>query len=307
MNKPEREYLDYLRDVRGYSPHTIDGYGRDIDRFFAYIGKEGALFDQVDRLLIRDFLSEEMARGVGARTLGRRLSSLRGFYAFLEKNGYAQSNPFRLMSAPKKPVRYPKALTLEEVDALFAADAKRTDPLAPRDQAILELMYASGMRASEVVSLKYQQIDFRSRMIRVFGKGKKERLVPFSKTAAEAMLSYWKDVRPSLLEKHRRGGPSDTFFLNAQGGRLTVRGLEFVLDEVQDKTGIHCGLHPHELRHTFATHLLEGGADLRLIQELLGHESLNTTQVYTHVTSEAMKSQYDAFFPRKGDDGGKKG
>jgi integrase/recombinase XerC len=300
MNKPEREYLDYLEKIREYSPHTIESYEGDIDHFFAYIDKEGVLFDKVDRLLIRDYLSTELGRGVGARSCQRRLSALRRFYAYLKTQGYVAVNPFKMVQAPKKPVRYPKALTIEEVEALFSANAKRGDLLAARDQAILELLYASGMRASELVSVKYQQIDFRSRMIRVFGKGKKERLVPFSKTAAVAMLDYWKSLRPRLLAKHKTGDPSDVFFLNDRGSKLTVRGLEFILNAVEAKTGIHLGLHPHELRHTFATHLLENGADLRLIQELLGHASLNTTQVYTHVSSQSMKNQYETYFPRNG-------
>jgi integrase/recombinase XerC len=298
MNKPEQEFLDYLGKQKQYSPHTLDAYRRDIDRFFVYLGEEGTLFDQVDRLLIRDFLSKELARGVSKRSCARRLSSLRGFYAFCSENQYAKNNPFVLVHSPKTPVRYPLALSIEEIDVLFAANAKRTDWLAKRDQAILELLYASGMRASELISLTHRQIDYRSRMIRVFGKGKKERLVPFSKTAAGAMDDYYQHSRPLLLSKHKGGMPSDAFFLDAAGANLSVRGLEYILRQVQAKTGIYYGLHPHELRHTFATHLLENGADLRLIQELLGHESLNTTQIYTHVSPQAMKHQYEAYFPR---------
>jgi tyrosine recombinase XerC len=299
MNKAENEYIVFLRAERGYSPKTIDSYTRDIDLFNAFIEKEGVLFDAVDKVIIRDFLATEMMRGVSNRSCGRRLSALRGYYNFLKDQNYVSKNPFAFVHAPRKPVRYPKALTIEEVNALFLANSKRADFLMLRDQAILELLYASGMRASELINLSGQQIDYASRMIRVFGKGKKERLVPFGETAKIAMQRYFKELRPTLMARHKRGAPTTVFFLDDRGNNLTVRGLEYILKEVEAKTGYNYGLHPHELRHTFATHLLEGGADLRLIQELLGHESLNTTQIYTHVTSKAMKQQYKAFFPRQ--------
>lgn len=299
MNKPEREFLDYLIYQKAYSPHTIDSYQRDLDKFFAFLAQEGTPFDRVDRLLIRDFLSLELQKGVSPRSCARRLSALRGFYSYCVKTRYLSINPFRSAHSPHTPVRYPKALTLEEVTALFNANARRTDPLKERDQAILELLYASGMRASELCGLTNRQIDYRSRMIRVFGKGKKERLVPFSETAKAAMAHYYPTVRNQLLLKNKSPAPVDAYFLSAYGKKLTVRDLEYILLEVQEKTGYHYGLHPHELRHTFATHLLEGGADLRLIQELLGHESLNTTQIYTHVTSRTMKKEYQEHFPRQ--------
>jgi integrase/recombinase XerC len=299
MNKAESEYLDHLRYERLYSPLTIKNYQRDIDRFFAFLQQEGTPFDQVDKLLIRNFLSGEIARGVSARSSSRRLSALRGFYSFCQKKKYVVDNPFKRIHSPKVPIRYPKALSLEEVNALFDANAHREDPLALRDQAILELLYASGMRASELCALTNKQIDYRSRMIRVFGKGKKERLVPFSETASAVMQHYWKELRPTLLGKSHSGGINSAFFLSGDGHNLSIRGLEYVLQEVQEKTGYYYGLHPHELRHTFASHLLEGGADLRLIQELLGHASLNTTQIYTHVSPESMRKEYNKFLPKR--------
>ena len=199
------------------------------------------------------------------------MSALRGFYAFCVKRRYAVYNPASLVHSPKKPIRYPKVLSYEEVVKLFNANSARNDPLKARDQAILELLYASGMRASELCALTIRQIDYRSRMIRVFGKGKKERLVPFSETAHIAMDSYYKNQRDSLLSHRKHPFPNDAFFVSNKGQKLTVRSLEYILLEVQKKTGIYYGLHPHMLRHTFATDLLEGGADLRLIQELLGH------------------------------------
>lgn len=301
MNKPEKEYLDYLKLERNYSPATIDSYRRDIDKFFIFLDKEGSEMAKVDKLLVRDFLSEEMNNKIGARSCARRLSALRGFYRYCLEHEIVEYNPFAYISSPKKPVRYPKALSLEQVNQLFLANAKRDDFLMLRDQAILELLYASGMRASEIVKLVPQQIDYPNRIIRVYGKGNKERMVPFGVTAETAMKRYFKELRPLLLVRNK--GVETAFFVNDRGRKLTVRGLEYILKEVEMKTGYNYGLHPHELRHTFATHLLEGGADLRLIQELLGHASLNTTQIYTHVSQESMRMQYDAAFKRgKGGD-----
>lgn len=299
MNKPEQEYCDYLLHERNYSPETVDSYSRDIDKFFAFIQKEGILFDKADKQTVRNFLTDEIAdQNISHRSCQRRMSSLRSFYDFLIANGYCLYNPFRHVHSPKAEISYPKALYLEEVTTLFDANSKRTDPLAIRDQAILELLYASGLRASELCDLTIRQIDFRSRMIRVFGKGQKDRMAPFSKTAEAAMKKYYADLRPELLAKNHDDLKSDRYFLSSQGRGLTVRGLEYILKQVEVKTGQYCGLHPHELRHTFATHLLENGADLRLIQELLGHSSINTTQVYTHVTQQSLKNQYELYFPR---------
>jgi integrase/recombinase XerC len=251
MNKAEQEYLDYLSYERGYSPKTIDSYQRDIDKFFVFLATNEVTFSDAKKQTVRTWLAEELGKGISARSCQRRMSALRGFYAFAVKRRYVSINPFSMVHAPKKPIRYPKALTLEEVEALFNANSRRTDPLKVRDQAILELLYASGMRASELVNLTYRQIDYRSRMIRVFGKGRKERLVPFSETAQVAMDYYFKNQRDSLLAHRKNPIPVDAFFVSNNGRKLTDRGLEYILEEVQSKTGIYYGLHPHELRHTF--------------------------------------------------------
>ena len=298
MNKPEREYCDHLLMVKNYSEKTVDSYQKDIDIFFDYINNEGVLFDKVDAMIVRNFLMTEISRGISKRSCQRRMSALRGFYDFMIKKGYVTLNPFRFVKSPKSEIRYPRVLFLDEIDELFDANKKRDDDLMIRDQAILELLYASGLRASELVGLTAREIDYSQRIIRVFGKGKKERIVPFSKTASNAMVKYAKELRPVLAARNKDPRPSEKFFLNASGRGLTVRGLEFILTEIQNKTGIHLNLHPHELRHSFATHLLEKGADLRMIQELLGHESIDTTQVYTHITKKNLQEQYDKFFPR---------
>ncbi len=298
MNRPEREFLDSLIAKR-YSAHTIDSYQRDIDFFFEFLNEQNVLMTNVDRNVIRDFEDSQLQKGIGARSLQRRITSCRQFYAFLQKKGYMSTNPFRNAKTPKKPIRYPSTLTTEQVIALLNENAKRTDFLALRDQAILELMYASGMRASEIVGLKARNIDYRSRMIRVIGKGDKERLVPISKTAVPVMQAYFKKLRPELYSKHHSTRPADAFFLNERGENLTVRGLEYILRQIENKTGFYYGLHPHILRHTFATTFIDNGADLRLVQELLGHSSINTTQIYTHVSTKMMKEQYKDFFPRQ--------
>lgn len=299
MNKPEKEYLDHL-EAKRYSAHTLDSYRRDLDFFFAFLNEEGLLFDEVDKQTVKDFEAEELARGVGPRSLGRRMSALRQFYDYLLRKEEVPFNPFEMVHAPKKPIRYPDALSEGQVSSLLNANAKRTDALAVRDQAILELMYASGMRASEMVSFKKRDVNYRQRVISIIGKGDKQRLVPFGQTALLVMQAYFEKQRPSLTARHHSTRPGDAFFLNERGENLTVRGLETILRSVEQKTGIYLGLHPHMLRHSFATSLLDHGADLRLIQELLGHASLNTTQVYTHVSKKAMQEQYRAYFPRQG-------
>ncbi len=300
MNKTEREFLDYLKYQRNYSPKTLDNYQRDIDKFQAFLDKELVLFDQVEPRDIDNFLSEEIYQNqISHRSCQRRMSALRGYYTFLKKRGYVDKNPFVGASSPKAEITYPSVLYRDQVTALLDANSKRTDALKDRDQAILELLYSSGLRASELVGLTYRQIDFRVRSIRVKGKGNKTRIVPFSKTAEMAMKSYYSGLRVRLLSENKDSLKSDKYFLNAHGRGLTVRGLEYILRAIEEKTGIYLGLHPHELRHTFATHLLENGADLRLIQELLGHETIDTTQVYTHVSKEKMKEQYDSFFPQR--------
>ena len=299
MNKQEKQYCDHLLYQRNYSEKTVENYRRDIDKFLDYIQKEGILFDSVDRVIVRNFLTRELMDNISKRSCQRRMSALRSFYDFLLSEGLVASNPFRAVSSPKADITYPKTLYVDEVKGLFQANEQRDDPLKDRDQALLELLYASGMRASEIVALTSREIDYNSRTIRVFGKGKKERLVPFSKEASQAMRRYASKLRPSLLLNNKDQLKSDKFFLNAKGRGLTVRGLEYILKQTEEKTGQYLGLHPHELRHSFATHLLENGADLRLIQELLGHESINTTQVYTHVSQKALQEQYAAHFPSR--------
>ena len=288
MDKVEA-FLEHIKLDLNYSDKTIKSYEQDIRSFQSYLNSVGHDFEDANQQLIRNSLSQELMDGKTKVTCCRRIAGLRHFYNFLVKKNLVKENPFLFVSAPKKEIRYPEALYLEQVETLFNKNKERDDDLKYRDQAIIELLYASGVRVSELVNIKLSSIDLRNRTIRVFGKGRKERMVMFSKSCQTTLVEY--------LDHIDHQG-NDYLFLNAQGNQLTTRGVEYILKEIQNKCGLQLGLHPHMLRHTFATHLLEGGADLRVIQELLGHESINTTQIYTHITEEAMKYQFEMSHPR---------
>ena len=303
MNKTESEFLQYLKAQKGLALNTTLAYGRDIDAFMDFLSAKEKALNEVDVPFIRKYLTHELyEKKTSKRTMARRLVSLRAYYAFLCER-YDQEflqNPFLFVSTPKQEVKYPTALFSNEMEKLLKANAEREDPLAARDQAILELLYSSGMRASELVKFRNLDVDYHYRTIRVSGgKGNKDRLVGFTESTMEAMKKYYAGLRNELLSHNDDFPKANTFFLNAKGRKLTVRGLEYILDSIDEKLCLHLGLHPHMLRHTFATTLLESGADLRTIQELLGHESINTTQVYTHVSQKHMQDQYDQFFPKR--------
>ena len=300
MNKATHEFITHLQTHlkynRNYSPETIKSYTEDIEKFFAFLDEEDVLMDEVDVIVIRNFLTKELNSGVSKRSCKRRLSALRYFYQFMVNEGYLKDNPFLLIDSPKTETKYPHALYKEQVRQILEDNRKRTDELMLRDQAILSTLYFTGMRASELVNLTRQSLSLPSHFIRVIGKGNKERIVPITDECKKDLERYINESRP-ILQARGKAITSD-LFLNNKGDKLTTRGLEYILDEIEEKTGNFVGLHPHILRHSYATHLLENGADLRLIQELLGHASINATQVYTHVTEEAMKSEYLSAHPR---------
>ena len=309
MNKPEQEFLDHLLYVRNYSKKTVSSYQEDIALFCEFIFNEGVLMEDVDIICIRNFLTEELNRGVSKRSCKRRLCSLKHFYKYMVSVGYINDNPFIFVSSPKVETKYPHGLYKDQIQELFKRNAERTDGLKNRDQAILYLLYYSGIRAQELVTLNIQDISLRERRVRVLGKGNKERIVPFSADCQTVLKKYIDTDRKELLklymenikkkpQKEGLDSLQSPLFFNARGEKLTTRGLEYILDAIEEKIGLYVGLHPHILRHSFATHLLENGADLRVIQELLGHESINATQVYTHVTEEAMKETYMNAHPR---------
>ena len=296
MNKPTIEFLNHLKNERNYSDKTIKSYGEDIDKFFDFLLEEDVLMNEVDIIVIRNFLTNELNNGVSKRSCKRRLSSLRHFYKFLVRKDYVEDNPFLYVSSPKLETKYPHALYKEQVKEILLQNSKRTDDLMIRDQAILSTLYYTGMRASELVGLTVQSLSLPQRIIHVIGKGNKERILPITEECRKDLDRYLKFTRKELLGKSQV--PTEAVFLNNNGHQLTTRGLEYILDSIEEKTGTFVGLHPHILRHSFATHLLENGADLRIIQELLGHTSLNATQVYTHVTEKQMQSEYLSAHPR---------
>lgn len=307
MNRYEAEFLDHLKNERNYSPMTIDSYRRDIDKFFIFLANEDCLMDDVDLIIIRNFLTEEINKGISKRSCKRRLSSLHHFYGYLVQKNYVKLNPFNYITSPKTEKKLPHVLYDEDVQALLDENKKRTDELATRDQAILEVLYYCGVRASELINIKLIDINVRNRSLRVFGKGSKERIVPFTTECADSISNYLKECRPILknkydlnpdFDKNGKKKECDRLFLNKDGRQLTLRGLEFILDKIEEKTGEYVDLHPHLLRHSFATQLLSNGADLRVIQELLGHASINTTQIYTHVSEEKVKKEYISAHPR---------
>ncbi|MBE6136533.1 MAG: tyrosine recombinase [Erysipelotrichaceae bacterium] len=307
MNKYEADFLNHLQNERNYSPTTIDSYRRDIDKFFVFLAKEDCFMDDVDLIVIRNFLTEEINNGISKRSCKRRLSSLHHFYGYLVQNSYVKINPFNYISSPKTEKKLPHVLYREEVEALLKANRQRKDDLMIRDQAILEILYYCGVRASELINVKLIDINVRNRSLRVFGKGRKERIVPFTSDCANTISQYLKESRPVLklkydehpdFDKNGKKKEYNNLILNNNGKALTLRGLEYILDKIEEKTGEYVDLHPHLLRHSFATQLLSNGADLRVIQELLGHSSINTTQIYTHVSEEKVKKEYLSAHPR---------
>ena len=296
MNKPAAEFLSYLQYSRNYSLKTIDSYRRDINKFLNFLDEEDVDMFDVDAIVIRNFLTKELNAKVSKRSCKRRLSSLKHLYKYLFSRGYIKDNPFIFVNSPKTDKKLPHVLYKEQIDELFKQNRKRNDELAERDQAILSVLYFSGIRASELCNIKLQDLNLRQRVIRILGKGNKERLVPINEECREDVERYIKNSRLTFLGRTKMQ-PAN-LFLTKNGDPLTVRRLEKILDSIEVKTGTFINLHPHVLRHSFATHLLENGADLRIIQELLGHESINTTQVYTHVSEEAMVDAYSKAFPR---------
>ena len=298
MLKEIQDYLDHLRYDHGYSLKTVDGYQRDVKQFYKLIFEQGIDITDVDAGIIRNYLSQLMMSGVSKRSCQRKIAALRHYYSFLLNKKIVKDNPFLYIDSLKQDKRLPSVLYLEQIEHLFKLNKDRIDPLMWRDQAILELLYATGVRASEFLNIRLRDVDLKRRTIRILGKGRKERMVVFSVSSKETLEHYLKEVRPQLCAQNKFEYNNEYLFLNSNGKKLTVRGLQYILEDVEKKIGTNYGLHPHIFRHSFATHLLEGGADLRVIQELLGHESLNTTQIYTHVTEEQMIDQFQLHHPR---------
>lgn len=292
-SKELSEFQDYLLNVRRYSSNTVSSYSFDICDFTKFIRGLGKIFKDIKVDDVKSWILDLTERQIGKRSIKRKMSSLKSFYAWMYLQKKVDSDPFEYVHSPKATHALPDFFSEKEIDTLLTANEKRTDKLKDRDQALLMLMFASGLRASEVVNLTFNQVDFDNRIMKVSGKGNKDRLVPFTTSAKEAMLNYINGLRKDLLKED-----TEYIFLNSQGNKMTVRGLEYILDEIEAKTGLYGKIHPHMLRHSFATKMLNRGADLRTIQELLGHSSIETTSIYTHVAYENMKETYEKTFPR---------
>lgn len=286
MNKYIEQFSNSLKAERDVSPHTLKAYTEDLKEFLPFTDKKP---QDIDNLDIRGFLASLHHRKLKKSSIARKLATIRSFFKYLHREGYVKKNPAKLVSSPKIPKVLPRFLTIDETFSLM--DAPQGDTFkATRDKAILELLYSSGLRVSELTSLDISDLDVKESLVRVKGKGKKERIIPVGSKALDAIKNYLPE-RISLKKKSR------ALFLNNRGGRLTERSIRRILLEYSRMINLKGHLSPHTLRHTFATHLLHGGVDLRSIQELLGHSSLSTTQKYTHVDIVHLMDVYDKAHP----------
>jgi integrase/recombinase XerC len=287
------KYISYLKAERNASPYTVRNYTRDLLSFFNYLGSQKITsLNEVDKQTLRGYLSQLVKDGFAKISISRKLSAIRSFYRYLLREKLVASSPVATTSSPKLDKRLPDFLTLEETVRLLEAPDLAT-PQGQRDRALMELLYASGLRVSELVSLDLEQINLNTGEIRVWGKGAKERVVLMGKPAAMVLSVYLGQGRPQLLGEEK----SRSLLVNRDGGRLTERSIQRTLTKYSRIAGIRKRVHPHMLRHTFATHLLDGGADLRVVQELLGHANLVSTQIYTHVTKSQARKVYLSAHP----------
>lgn len=298
------DFLRYLEFERSMSPATVVAYGNDLERFerflAEYLGKDAAAIGaaEIETPMVRAFLSSLDRDGLKKVSISRALSALKSCFRYACRMGFLPGNPAQPVKSPKVEKTLPRHLRPGEIEKLIEAPSEEDVVFEARDRAIAELLYASGLRVSELVGLDWTDLDFRGRMLRVLGKGNKERVVPFGRPAAQALeqwRAHWPGVRAGNRGEDDGGQP---VFLNKHGRRLSDRMVRFTIDRRTAAAGVPDGVHPHTLRHTFATHLLEEGADLRTIQELLGHSSLSTTQRYTHVEVERLLKVYRDAHPR---------
>jgi integrase/recombinase XerC len=300
------EFLRHLRYQRNASEHTLRNYASDLYQFHHYLTHSPAGEArpepepaQIDNLTIREFLGILYQKRNRKASVARKLASVRSFMKYLAGNGVIPSNPARNVASPKREKRLPEHLTPAAVAELLESP-RAGSGLDARDQAIFELFYATGIRVSELVGLNREDLDLENGFIRVLGKGRKERIVPFGRKAAEALAACLQAQRKPDSSGPGRDPAAGAVFRNRRGGRLTTRGVAVIVDRHVSRLAQRLRVHPHTLRHTFATHMLDAGADLRSIQELLGHESLSTTQKYTHVSTEQLLKVYRSCHPRAG-------
>lgn len=298
MEELLERFLQYIDAFNSGSEHTKKAYQRDIREFISFLEKEGIeKLQDADRIIVMNYIADmHVKNGKGKEiknsTIARKLSSLRSFYRYLNEYVGLKQNPFLYFKAPKQGRRIPEFLFYDEMDTFLSSfDLDTADGL--RDRAMFELMYACGLRVSEVANLKLYDIDLNDRILSVRGKGDKQRLVPFYEMAGNLVQRYLHEVRSQWVKEGH-----DIVFVNQRGKGMTTRGIQYRMEQAAKKCDLHVHIHPHMFRHSFATHLLDNGADLRVVQELLGHASLSTTQVYVHVSQERLKNAYVHAHPR---------
>lgn len=284
-----KSFLNYLKVYKNYSELTIKNYYNDLTEFSLYIKKD---LTRVKKEDIKSYLKYLFDKDNSNRTVSRKISTLKSFYKYLKENDVIKSSPALSIKYPKADKKLPNFVHYNELESMINATKK--DTFYERDDSIIELMYATGVRVSELVNIKLDDIDFETNSIRILGKGSYMRTVYFGEYARDAIFKYMNGLRIKLLN----GKESEYLFLNKNGNNITTRGIAKIIDKIVSETEVKTKVSPHTLRHTFATHLLDNGCDLRSVQELLGHKNINTTEVYTHVTSERLKDVYFKSHPR---------
>ena len=283
-----KDYINYLSLERQLSPNTIDGYKRDLEDFYKFVNKSYRVIFKEDIIKYIEYLNKK----VGPKTINRHIVSIKNYFKYLERNDYIKNNPMNDITGLKTPKKMPRVLSVEDIDKLLDIELK--DAYDYRNKAMLELMYSSGLRVSELLDLTINNIDFNMNLVRIFGKGSKERIVPISDIATKYLDEYINLYRNTLVKNKI----TDILFLNSRGNRLSRQGFFKILKQIALEKGINKEISPHVLRHSFATHLLNNGADLRSIQTMLGHENIETTQIYTHVSDNYVRKNYDEAHPR---------
>ncbi|MDC3416405.1 tyrosine recombinase XerC [Aquibacillus salsiterrae] len=289
-------FVEYLQIEKNASPYTIKFYQEDMESFFSFLQSEGInKLDSINYQVVRLFLTVLYKQNLSRKSVSRKISSLRSFFNYLEREGKVTSNPFLHVTLPKAEMKVPDFFYTQELEKLFDV-SDLTTSLGQRNLALIELFYATGIRVSECIGVTVNDLDFGLNTILVYGKGRKERYIPFGGFAERALVRYIEEGREQLLSKSKT--TTDVLFLNAKGMPLTTKGIAYIFDNMVKQAALTVDIHPHKLRHTFATHMLNEGADLRVVQELLGHEHLSTTQIYTHVTKDRLRNIYMNSHPR---------
>ncbi len=289
-----QEFIEYLDHERGLATNTLESYGRDLKQYCGFLSEDTSqTLETASQATIVAYLMLLRKQGKATATIARRLAALKAFYQFMLKENYVTKNPTEDLSSPRLERKLPKVLTVEEVEKLLS-QPDTSNPAGIRDKAMLEALYATGIRVSELVNLNLDDLDLKEGFVRCIGKGSKERVVPMGEIAVKCLISYLKDGRPKMVSNPKE----QALFLNHHGRRLTRQGFWKIVKKYAAQLQIRKEITPHTLRHSFATHLLENGADIRAVQEMLGHADISTTQIYTHVTKDRLKDVYARSHPR---------